>query len=145
MEFVDDISTFSDLGAHLRSNGCYVANLTSVDFCAKNGVGGCLKTLLRQFVMVGVDVSMLANFLPQITQGYYDILMWCEIVSRANSFSCLVYLLGTWDVHSSVMVYWTSELWQTTSCYSWWCGKMQWFCLERFHCNVEVWQLFFML
>lgn len=62
MEFVDDISTFADLGAHLRSNGCLVANLTSIDFCAKNGVGGALKTLLRQFLLVGIDVSVTANF-----------------------------------------------------------------------------------
>lgn len=62
VEFVDDISTFADLGAHLRSNGCCVVNLTSVDFCTKNGLGGCLKTLLRQFLLVGIDVSMLANF-----------------------------------------------------------------------------------
>lgn len=58
MEFVDDISTFADLGEHLRSHGCYVANLTSLDFSAKNGVGGCLKTLLRQFMSVGIDVRM---------------------------------------------------------------------------------------
>lgn len=58
MEFVDDTLTFADLGVHLRSNGCYVANLTSLDFSAKSGVGGCLKTLLRQFLMVGIDVSM---------------------------------------------------------------------------------------
>lgn len=64
VESVDDISTFADLGAHLRSSGCLVANLTSIDFSAKNGVGGCLKTLLRQFLLVGVDVSMSANFLP---------------------------------------------------------------------------------
>lgn len=58
MEFVDDMLTFVDLGEHLRSHGCYVANLTSLDFSAKNGVGGCLKALLRQFLMVGIDVSM---------------------------------------------------------------------------------------
>ncbi|KAL0309729.1 UNVERIFIED_CONTAM: Origin of replication complex subunit [Sesamum radiatum] len=65
MEFVDDILTFADLGVHLRSNGCYVANLTSLDFSAKSGVGGCLKTLLRQFLMVGIDapdMSILASW-----------------------------------------------------------------------------------
>lgn len=58
VEFVDDILTFVDLGVHLKSRGCYVANLTSLDFSAKNGVGGCLKTLLRQFLMADIDVSM---------------------------------------------------------------------------------------
>ncbi|KAL0347198.1 UNVERIFIED_CONTAM: Origin of replication complex subunit [Sesamum calycinum] len=65
MEFVDDILTFADLGVHLRSNGCYVANLTSLDFSAKSGVGGCLKTLLRQFLMVSIDapdMSILASW-----------------------------------------------------------------------------------
>ncbi|KAL6521041.1 Origin recognition complex subunit 3 [Orobanche gracilis] len=65
MEFVDDILTFEDLGVHLRSNGCYVANLTSSDFSAKNGVGGSLKTLLRQFLMVTIDapdMSILASW-----------------------------------------------------------------------------------
>ncbi|XP_073298018.1 origin of replication complex subunit 3 isoform X2 [Primulina huaijiensis] len=37
MEFVDDIITFVDLGVHLRTHGCHVANLTSLDFSAKNG------------------------------------------------------------------------------------------------------------
>lgn len=58
MEFVDDIITFVDLGVHLRTRGCHVANLTSLDFSPKNGVGGCLKTLLRQFLMAGIDVSL---------------------------------------------------------------------------------------
>ncbi|KAL0375087.1 UNVERIFIED_CONTAM: Origin of replication complex subunit [Sesamum radiatum] len=65
MEFIDDILTFADLGEHLRSNGCYVANLTSLDFSTKSGVGGCLKTLLRQFLMVGIDapdMSILASW-----------------------------------------------------------------------------------
>lgn len=58
VEFVDDVLTFVDLGIHLRSSGCHVAQLTSLDFSAKNGVGGCLKTLLRQFLTVGIDVSI---------------------------------------------------------------------------------------
>ncbi|KAL3642572.1 Origin recognition complex subunit 3 [Castilleja foliolosa] len=65
MEIVDDILTFEDLGAHLRSQGCYVSNLTSSDLTSKNGVGGCLKTLLRQFLMAGIDapdMSVLASW-----------------------------------------------------------------------------------
>ncbi|XP_078437929.1 origin recognition complex subunit 3 [Wolffia australiana] len=61
MEHVDDTSTFLDLGEHLVSNGCHVANLSSSSFNAKHGVGGCLKSLLRQLVMgssetFGMDV-----------------------------------------------------------------------------------------
>ena len=54
---VDDLVTFEDLGLHLKSQGCHVAKLSSMDFSAKNGVGGCLRGLLRQFVMPTIDVS----------------------------------------------------------------------------------------
>ncbi|KAL7230300.1 hypothetical protein ACSBR2_008742 [Camellia fascicularis] len=73
MEFVDDLLTFEDLGLHLRSHGCHVANLSSFDFSAKNGIAGCLRGLLRQFLMVGLDVadmSILASW--YIEQGNYD-------------------------------------------------------------------------
>ncbi|CAL5323545.1 unnamed protein product [Camellia sinensis] len=73
MEFVDDLLTFEDLGLHLRSHGCHVANLSSFDFSVKNGIAGCLRGLLRQFLMVGLDVadmSILASW--YIEQGNYD-------------------------------------------------------------------------
>ncbi|CAA2953529.1 origin of replication complex subunit 3 [Olea europaea subsp. europaea] len=73
VEFVDDVLTFVDLGVHLRSSGCHVAQLTSLDFSAKNGVGGCLKTLLRQFLTVGIDapdISILASWYTE--QGNYE-------------------------------------------------------------------------
>ncbi|KAA8533443.1 hypothetical protein F0562_031123 [Nyssa sinensis] len=65
MEFVDDLSTFEDLGLHLKSHGCHVANLSSLDFSTKNGIGGCLRGLLRQFLMVSLDaadISILASW-----------------------------------------------------------------------------------
>ena len=57
MEFVDDLLTFEELGKHLKSQGCHVANLSSLDFTAKNGIGGCLRSLLRQFLKSTLDVS----------------------------------------------------------------------------------------
>jgi len=54
---VDDLLTFEELESHLKSQGCHVAMLSSMDFSAKSGVGGCLRGLLRQFVMPTVDVS----------------------------------------------------------------------------------------
>lgn len=57
MEFVDDMVTFEELGSHLKSHGCHVANLSSIDFLPNNGIGGCLRSLLRQFLMVTLDVS----------------------------------------------------------------------------------------
>lgn len=59
MEFLDDLLTFEELGKHLKSQGCHVANLSSSDFSSKTGIGGCLKSLLRQFLKVTVDVSSL--------------------------------------------------------------------------------------
>lgn len=59
MEFVDDLQTFKELGLCLKSHGCHVANVSSVDISTKNGVGGCLRSLLRQFVMGTLDVSVI--------------------------------------------------------------------------------------
>lgn len=59
MEFVDDQLTFEELGNHLKSSGCHVANMSSLDFSAKNGIGGCLTRLLRKFLKVTLDVSPL--------------------------------------------------------------------------------------
>lgn len=57
LEFVDDLQTFADLGTHLHSRGCHVANLSSVDFSAKSGIGGCLRSLSRQILKDSIDVS----------------------------------------------------------------------------------------
>ncbi|XP_062082641.1 origin of replication complex subunit 3 isoform X2 [Humulus lupulus] len=65
MEFVDDLLTFEELGLCLKSHGCHVANLSSRDFATKNGVGGCLRSLLRQFLLVtldAADISILASW-----------------------------------------------------------------------------------
>ncbi|XP_030533048.1 origin of replication complex subunit 3 [Rhodamnia argentea] len=55
MELFDDLRTFEELGRFLRSHGCHVANLSSLDFLAKNGIGGCITSLLRQFLAASVD------------------------------------------------------------------------------------------
>lgn len=61
MEFVDDLLTFADLGHHLKSHGCHVANLSSLDFSVKNGITGSIRSLLRKFLMVSLDVSVLTD------------------------------------------------------------------------------------
>ncbi|CAK9178747.1 unnamed protein product, partial [Ilex paraguariensis] len=73
MEFVDDLQTFTDLSLHLKTRGCHVANLSSFDFSSKNGIGGCLKSLLRQFLTVSLDaadISILASWYCK--QGNYE-------------------------------------------------------------------------
>ncbi|XP_042493525.1 origin of replication complex subunit 3 [Macadamia integrifolia] len=65
VEFVDDLLTFQELGEHLKSCGCHVCNLSSLDFSIKNGLGGCLRSLLRQLVMVtpdAADIAILASW-----------------------------------------------------------------------------------
>ncbi|KMZ74713.1 Origin recognition complex subunit 3 [Zostera marina] len=57
MEFVDDLSTFQELSAHLKLNGCHVASLSSIDFTTKKGVGGCLRSLLRQLLVASSDAA----------------------------------------------------------------------------------------
>lgn len=34
-----------------------MANLSSINFLANNGIGGCLRGLLRQFLMVALDAA----------------------------------------------------------------------------------------
>ncbi|KAM1488395.1 hypothetical protein ACFX2I_002343 [Malus domestica] len=68
MEFVDVFSTFQELGLSLKSHGCHVANLSSLDFSPKNGIAGCLSSLLRQFLMRSFDagdMSLLASWYSQ--------------------------------------------------------------------------------
>ncbi|CAL4916563.1 unnamed protein product [Urochloa decumbens] len=64
-EFVDDITTFRDLAEHLHSNGCHLAKLSAAELSVKHGVGGCLRSLLRQLlsdVPDVADVSALASW-----------------------------------------------------------------------------------
>ncbi|KAJ0015141.1 hypothetical protein Pint_20969 [Pistacia integerrima] len=73
MEFVDDLLTFEELGHFLKSQGCHVANLSSLDFMAKSGIGGCLRSLLRQFVGASsdaIDMSIMASWYRG--QGNYN-------------------------------------------------------------------------
>ncbi|KAL1545846.1 Origin recognition complex subunit 3 [Salvia divinorum] len=109
VESVDDISTFADLGAHLRSNGCLVANLTSIDFSAKNGVGGCLKTLLRQFLLAGIDapeMSILASWYYE--QENYDkpLIVIIDDVERCNSsvLNDFILMLREWVIKVPIIL-----------------------------------------
>ncbi|XP_028756747.1 origin of replication complex subunit 3 [Neltuma alba] len=65
MEFVDDILTFEELSHFLELQGCHVGMLSSLDFSVKNGIVGCLKALLREFMhatMDSADISNLASW-----------------------------------------------------------------------------------
>ncbi|XP_073016153.1 origin of replication complex subunit 3 isoform X2 [Primulina eburnea] len=103
MEFVDDIVTFVDLGVHLRTHGCHVANLTSLDFSAKNGVGGCLKTLLRQFLMVDIDapdISALASWYTESENYGSPLVVIIDNVERCSGsvLADFIILLSEWAI-----------------------------------------------
>ncbi|KAL8484146.1 hypothetical protein ACS0TY_026735 [Phlomoides rotata] len=109
MEFVDDISTFADLGEHLRSHGCYVANLTSFDFSAKNGVGGCLKTLLRQFLLVGIDapdMSILASWYTEQANSEKPLVVIIDDVERCcgSVLNDFIVMLREWVVKVPIIL-----------------------------------------
>ncbi|XP_052196841.1 origin of replication complex subunit 3 [Diospyros lotus] len=73
IDLVDDLLTFEELGLHLKSHGCHVANLSSDDFSAKNGIAGCFRALLRQFLMVGLDAADMSVLVSwYIEQGKHD-------------------------------------------------------------------------
>ncbi|KAH6802633.1 hypothetical protein C2S51_034079 [Perilla frutescens var. frutescens] len=109
IEFVDDISTFAELGAHLTSTGCFVANLTSLDFCAKNGVGGSLKSLLRQFLMVGIDapeMSILASWYTERETNDKPLVVIIDDVERCSGsvLNNFIVMLREWVVKIPIIL-----------------------------------------
>lgn len=55
--------TFEELGLFLKSHGCHVAMLSSMEFSLKNGIAGCLKALLREFLGSSFDVGVSMNLI----------------------------------------------------------------------------------
>lgn len=109
MEFVDDLMTFEELGLHLKSHGCHVANLSSIDFSANNGIGGCLRSLLRQFLMVtldAADISILASWYSD--QGNYNkpVLVIIDDMERCcgSVLSDFILMLSEWAVKVPVIL-----------------------------------------
>lgn len=82
MEFVDDILTFEELSHCLKSHGCHVAMLSSLEFSLKNGIAGCLKALLREFLGCAIDVGASVNLLSII-----KLILSTSTVSFTYSFS----------------------------------------------------------
>nr|VDD33554.1 unnamed protein product [Brassica oleracea] len=103
LEMVDDLSTFEDLGLHLKSQGCHVAKLSSMDFSAKNGVGGCLRGLLRQFVMPTIDVAdvtVLASWYRENGNHENPVVIIVDDTERCSGsvLSDLILILSEWAV-----------------------------------------------
>ncbi|XP_010492584.1 PREDICTED: origin of replication complex subunit 3-like [Camelina sativa] len=103
LEMVDDLLTFEELELHLKSHGCHVAKLSSMDFSAKSGVGGCLRVLLRQFVMPSVDVAdvtILASWYRENRNHENPVVIIVDDTERCcgSVLSDLILILSEWAV-----------------------------------------------
>ncbi|XP_024969052.1 origin of replication complex subunit 3 [Cynara cardunculus var. scolymus] len=109
MEFVDDLQTFADLGIHLQSHGCHVANLSSVDFSAKNGIGGCLKSLSRQILKGSIDaadISILASWYMEQENSKRPVVVIVEDMDRCSGpvLSDFILMLSEWVIKIPVLL-----------------------------------------
>ncbi|KAL3353212.1 hypothetical protein AABB24_020949 [Solanum stoloniferum] len=109
IETVDDILTFAELGLNLKSRGCYVANISSLDFSTKNGIGGCLRAFLRQLLMVDIeaaDVSLLASWYSD--HGKYEklVVVIIEDMERCSGdlLSDFINMLSEWSVKIPIIL-----------------------------------------
>ncbi|XP_010453832.1 PREDICTED: origin of replication complex subunit 3 [Camelina sativa] len=103
LEMVDDLLTFEELELHLKSHGCHVAKLSSMDFSAKSGVGGCLRVLLRQFVMPTVDVAdvtILASWYRENRNHENPVVIIVDDTERCcgSVLSDLILILSEWAI-----------------------------------------------
>ncbi|WCJ27754.1 Origin of replication complex subunit 3 [Euphorbia peplus] len=109
MEFVDDLLTFQELGLHLKSQGCHVANLSSLDFSVKNGIGGCLRSLLRQLLMVtpdAPDISILATWYREQGEFSSPIVIIIDDLERCcgTVMSDFIFMLSEWVLKIPVIL-----------------------------------------
>ncbi|XP_065852597.1 origin of replication complex subunit 3 isoform X2 [Euphorbia lathyris] len=109
MEFVDDLLTFQELGLHLKSQGCHVANLSSLDFSVKNGIGGCLRSLLRQLLMVTLDapdISILATWYREQGKFSSPIVIIIDDLERCcgTVMSDFIFMLSEWVLKIPVIL-----------------------------------------
>ncbi|KAI7739648.1 hypothetical protein M8C21_027763, partial [Ambrosia artemisiifolia] len=109
IEFVDDLQTFADLGGHLHSHGCHVANLSSVDFSAKSGIGGCLRSLLRQILngsTDAADISVLASWYMEHDNFKNPVVVIIEDMDRCSGsvLSDFILMLSEWVIKIPVIL-----------------------------------------
>ncbi|KAJ8527584.1 hypothetical protein K7X08_015035 [Anisodus acutangulus] len=109
IETVDDILTFAELGLNLKSRGCYVANISSLDFSTKNGIGGCLRAFLRQLLMVDIeaaDVSLLVSWYSDHGKYEKPVVVIIEDMERCSGalLSDFVNMLSEWSVKIPIIL-----------------------------------------
>ncbi|OVA09956.1 Origin recognition complex [Macleaya cordata] len=109
VEFVDDLLTFKELGMRLKSNGCHVVTLSSLDFTAKNGIGGCLRSLLRQLIMVtpdSADISILASWYSEPENNENPVIVIIDDMERCNGhvLSEFIMMLSEWVIKIPIIL-----------------------------------------
>ncbi|XP_023873191.2 origin of replication complex subunit 3 isoform X2 [Quercus suber] len=109
MEFVDDLLTFEEVGLCLKSHGCHVANLSSLDFSAKSGIGGCLRGLLRQFLMStldAADMSILASWYREQENNNSPVVVIIDDMERCcgSVLSEFILMLSEWVVKIPIIL-----------------------------------------
>ncbi|CAL9205745.1 unnamed protein product [Musa hybrid cultivar] len=107
-EFVDDMLTFQELGEHLKSKGCHIANLSAMDFCAKDGIAGCLRSLLRQLVMDApdmADMSVLSSWYCEPENYDHPVIIVIDDMERCSGviLADFIRLLSEWVIKLPVI------------------------------------------
>ncbi|KAI3965045.1 hypothetical protein MKX01_013976 [Papaver californicum] len=109
VEFVDDLRTFKELAIHLKSHDSHVVTLSSLDFTAKNGIGGCLRSLLRQLIKFTpdtADISILAPWYSDPENNGNPIVVIIDDMERCNGcvLSEFILILREWVIKIPVIL-----------------------------------------
>lgn len=109
VEFVDDRSTFGELGSYMKCHNCHVANMTPQEISLKAGLGGCVHSLLRQIVKISPDtpdMEILASWHHEPANRKDPVVIIIEDVERCHSsvLAEFINLLSEWVVQIPVVL-----------------------------------------
>ncbi|KAI3890364.1 hypothetical protein MKW92_037563 [Papaver armeniacum] len=109
VEFVDDLLTFKELAMHLKSYDSHMVTLSSMDFTAKSGIGGCLRSLLRQLIKFtpdAADISILAQWYSEPANNGNPIVVIIDDMERCNGcvLSEFILILREWVIKIPVIL-----------------------------------------
>lgn len=109
VEFVDDRSTFGELGSYMKCHNCHVANLTPQEISSKSGLGGCVRSLLKQMVKISPDtpdMEILASWHQEPANRKDPVVIVIEDVERCHSsvLAEFINLLSEWVVQIPVVL-----------------------------------------
>ncbi|CAA6669523.1 unnamed protein product [Spirodela intermedia] len=99
----------TNLGEHLRSSGCHIANLSYSDFTVKHGIAGCFKSLLRQLVMVSLeayDITALASWYCQKENNGKPVVLIIDSIEQCYGpvLAGFVSIIGEWVIKIPIIL-----------------------------------------